>query len=80
MICPVCGHPNNDVVDSRKSPEGIWRRRKCRNCEVTWTTQESANPTDAALRAVVDGLTDVIRETMDARQTLKKMLTRGGVA
>jgi hypothetical protein len=78
MQCMKCGG-KGDVVDSRPQPEGTWRRRQCRVCGERWTTVESANPSDAVIMAVVDGLVDSVREITDAINTLKKIKSRGGV-
>lgn len=78
MNCPTCGDPQNDVLDSRKNPENVWRRRQCRACKATWSTIETANPSDAVIEAVVDGLVKAAREITTAFITLKKMKSRGG--
>ena len=42
MHCPVCGHFDTKVVDSRLSPNGtsIRRRRSCDTCEYRFSTLE----------------------------------------
>lgn len=42
MHCPVCGHDDTKVVDSRLSPDGtsIRRRRECEECEYRFSTTE----------------------------------------
>ncbi|MBP9762175.1 transcriptional repressor NrdR [Patescibacteria group bacterium] len=42
MHCPVCGHIDTKVVDSRLSPDGtsIRRRRSCDTCEYRFSTLE----------------------------------------
>lgn len=42
MKCPVCGHPNSRVLESRDVDEGgsIRRRRECLNCQHRFTTYE----------------------------------------
>jgi transcriptional repressor NrdR len=42
MLCPVCGHPDTRVVDSRMSAEGesIRRRRECDKCGFRFSTAE----------------------------------------
>ena len=43
MICPLCGSPNQFVVDSRERPGNrIYRRRRCSGCGYRWTTYEIA--------------------------------------
>ena len=43
MKCPVCGHPESKVLDSRPSNEGasIRRRRECLSCLKRFTTFET---------------------------------------
>jgi hypothetical protein len=38
--CPACGHPDSTVMDSRSSPAGLRRRRRCLSCQHRWTTIE----------------------------------------
>ncbi len=42
MKCPICGHPDSRVVDSREVSDGgsIRRRRECENCRRRFTTYE----------------------------------------
>lgn len=42
MKCPVCGHPNSRVLESRDVDDGgsIRRRRECLNCQHRFTTYE----------------------------------------
>ena len=35
-----CSHRKTDVIDSRPSKNGIYRRRKCRACSARFTTVE----------------------------------------
>ena len=41
MNCPYCKN-NTKVTNSRSRAKGtqIWRRRTCKSCKQTWTTQE----------------------------------------
>ncbi len=43
MKCPVCGHPESKVLDSRPANEGasIRRRRECLSCQKRFTTFET---------------------------------------
>ena len=43
MKCPVCGHPESKVLDSRPANEGtsIRRRRECLKCQKRFTTFET---------------------------------------
>ena len=42
MKCPVCGHPDSKVIDSRPVEDGssIRRRRECQVCQKRFTTFE----------------------------------------
>lgn len=42
MRCPLCMHPDTEVLDSRKLGDGelVRRRRKCRACARRFTTYE----------------------------------------
>jgi len=44
MKCPFCGHPDNQVVETREAEDGlsIRRRRRCLGCDKRFTTYESA--------------------------------------
>ncbi len=52
MKCPLCGHLDTQVVETRESDEGdvIRRRRRCGSCDQRFTTYERA---DVALPQVV---------------------------
>ena len=43
MVCPYCNKQETNVVDSRKTNEGIRRRRECSNCNLRFTTYEKAD-------------------------------------
>ena len=45
MTCPLCGHRQDRVIDSRESKEGdvIRRRRECLKCERRFTTYERSD-------------------------------------
>lgn len=38
--CPGCGRKVSSVYDSRPSPIGKVRRRRCHGCTTTWKTYE----------------------------------------
>ena len=40
MNCPVCGHEDTKVVDSRAAGDGIRRRRACQACGYRFSTVE----------------------------------------
>jgi len=35
-----CTHSNNEVVNSRKQVNGVYRRRECLDCGFRWSTRE----------------------------------------
>jgi len=45
MICPICKHPNSEVVDSRykKDLDIVKRRRRCGKCLRRFSTIEKTN-------------------------------------
>lgn len=40
MHCPLCGHADSRVVDTRDTSTGIRRRRECLSCKNRFTTYE----------------------------------------
>ena len=48
MHCPVCGHDDTRVIDSRLSPDGtfIRRRRECETCQYRFSTLEEVEHLD----------------------------------
>lgn len=40
MKCPVCGHSDSKVLDSRPADDSIRRRRECLGCQRRFTTYE----------------------------------------
>lgn len=47
MKCPLCGHADTQVVETRESDDGVFvrRRRRCNCCERRFTTYERAEVT-----------------------------------
>ena len=43
MVCPFGNECNTSVIDSRKTNEGIRRRRECSTCNLRFTTYEKAD-------------------------------------
>jgi len=43
MRCPYCAAEDSQVLDTRDAPEGIHRRRRCKNCERRFNTFERVN-------------------------------------
>lgn len=78
MNCPECGHPQNDVLDSRKNPENVWRRRQCRACKATWVTEERMSFSDNMIKAMMQDLDKASRAIGDVRQTINLNQRRGG--
>lgn len=40
MKCPYCESTKHEVMDSRRVPKAIRRRRMCKLCSRKWTTYE----------------------------------------
>lgn len=79
MNCPECRKDRNDVVDSRKNPETVWRRRKCRECGATWTTVERANPSDEVIDRFLELLASAAIDIDQVFRQLKATKTKGGL-
>ena len=60
MFCINCFHTNTKVTNSRphKKQPIIWRRRKCNNCQLTFTTYERPSLADNTLIQLSTGETD----------------------
>ena len=43
MRCPFCASEDSHVLDTRDAPEGIHRRRRCKNCQQRFNTFERVN-------------------------------------
>ena len=43
MVCPFGNECDTSVIDSRKTNEGIRRRRECSTCNLRFTTYEKAD-------------------------------------
>ena len=43
MVCPFGSECDTNVIDSRKTNEGIRRRRECSTCKLRFTTYEKAD-------------------------------------
>ncbi|MEM4255448.1 MAG: transcriptional regulator NrdR [Candidatus Norongarragalinales archaeon] len=46
MICPYCGHPETEVLESRDSEDSTRRRRECEKCKKRFTTYERTEALD----------------------------------
>ncbi len=72
MHCPVCGHTDTKVLDSRLSPNGtsVRRRRVCDTCEYRFSTLEEIELLDVTV-VKRDG-----RREAYAREKLERGLRR----
>ena len=55
--CPFCGNNDSKVIDSRKSSDGVRRRRECSQCERRFTTYERVQTRELLIRKQ-DGRTE----------------------
>ena len=71
MKCPICGHDESKVVDSRPSSDGfsIRRRRECLACQKRFTTYENIE----TLPLIVIKK-DLSRETFDRNKILNSIV------
>lgn len=80
VACPECGHGLGQVIDSRLSPDGRWRRRRvCARCDARFLTYEtvarSADLAHSDLKFLVNQV-DGASERLDAvREILTNILT-----
>ncbi len=44
MTCPYCQENNDEVVNSQRARNHIWRRRVCNSCRRPFTTHERVRP------------------------------------
>jgi len=60
MFCVNCFHPSTAVSNSRpnKKQPLIWRRRRCSNCDMTFTTYERPSLSDNKPVHRLNGTTD----------------------
>lgn len=68
--CPVCTGGYVDVIDSRASPVGRRRRRRCQTCEHAWTTYEVGSPVGDALH----GLSWTVKQMKELIQRSENLL------
>ncbi len=71
MKCPLCGHPESKVIDSRPAADGssIRRRRECLECQKRFTTYENIE----TLPLIVIKK-DLSRETFDRNKILNSII------
>lgn len=75
MTCPVCGG-DTFVIDSKKKPDTICRRRQCQDCnhrfttyevdqdlynKLTWSLDKFLERNEVALQRIIHEATDQIR-------------------
>lgn len=53
MTCPICG-ADSRVIDSRADCEGVYRRRKCKECNHIFNTSEYESDSSAYNRLMYD--------------------------
>lgn len=70
--CPKCGLQTSKILESRKEPGVIRRRRQCPACSSTWTTLEAVVGQDAI--NTLDDIQRLIRETADVRVAVEDLL------
>ncbi len=72
MRCPLCGHPETKVLDSRPTEEGtaIRRRRECLSCAERFTTYEKVE-SPPLMVVKRDGR----REAFDRNKILRGLIT-----
>ena len=68
--CPRCGCVDNLVVDSRPTPAGRRRRRRCPHCNVSWSTVEVS----ADLAAEAAGLRQRVRVAIASLRAVEELL------
>ncbi|MBQ3229885.1 MAG: transcriptional repressor NrdR [Clostridia bacterium] len=71
MKCPLCGHAESKVIDSRPAADGssIRRRRECLECQKRFTTYENIE----TLPLIVIKK-DLSRETFDRNKILNSII------
>lgn len=71
MRCPLCGHPESKVVDSRSAEEGcsIRRRRECLECGHRFTTYERLSE-----NSIIVIKTDGSSEAFDRQKLMRGLL------
>lgn len=60
--CPACGADKSGVIDSRRSPYGIRRRRCCGQCGERFTTYELHVEAGSALSVLLKSFLPAPRE------------------
>lgn len=66
MDCPYCYNTTSRVLDKRKSPEGIRRRRECLKCKKRFTTYEKISKGDLYVIKKNGNREPFIREKLEA--------------
>lgn len=63
MKCPSCGSIKQVIPESRRSPTSVWRRRICKNCHVSWITEEQITQQPSLPKEVHQFLDNHMRHT-----------------
>lgn len=72
IICPSCGLRNSRILETRQEPGGLFRRRKCKVCDATWTTVETMADKDAI--PVRASLEKIAAEVADLKTGVEALL------
>lgn len=72
--CPRCGSVDNAVTDSRPSPLGRRRRRRCTKCHTAWTTVELAHTLVYKLVRVLNYVSPMLLKTEAQIQEMRTMV------
>lgn len=69
MRCPFCGSEDSQVLDTRDAPEGIHRRRRCKQCQQRFNTAERVDAGHPPMIIKRDGR----REVFDREKLLRNV-------
>ena len=68
MRCPSCAFRDSAIYDSRPIRDvidGVWRRRRCLDCDHRWTTYER-NTAEIHEDVTLDQAVNCLRQLLDA--------------
>ena len=68
MRCPSCAFRDSAIYDSRPirdAIDGVWRRRRCLDCDHRWTTYER-NTAEIHADVTLDQAVNCLRQLLDA--------------
>lgn len=75
MFCPKCGKATN-VVDSRKKPEKVYRRRNCPHCSYSFSTMEVPVRLDMTPEKVVERLVERPAKVQRTKKETREKMNR----